>query len=53
VDEAMAARRPCRAGPGIDAAPAEIEQSAGVRYHPDAARACWKLFREGGYQLPQ
>lgn len=53
VVEAMATHRPYRPGLGVDAALAEIEKFAGIRYDPVVATACLKLFREKGYQLPQ
>lgn len=50
VVEAMASHRPYRAGLGIEAALAEIEDNAGVLYDREAVAACASLFREEGFQ---
>lgn len=52
VVEAMASHRPYRASLGIDRALAEIESGSGTHYDADAVKACLRLFRELGYQLP-
>ena len=52
VVEAMCSTRPHRPPRGLEAALEEIEQGAGTRYDPQAARACLRLFREQGYELP-
>ncbi len=52
VVESMTSHRPYRAGLGIDAALAEIEQNAGKLYDANVVAACLKLFREKQYQLP-
>lgn len=46
VIEAMASRRPYRAGLGIDKALEEITQNSGTRYDPDVVDACVNLFKE-------
>ncbi|MEI8173779.1 MAG: HD domain-containing phosphohydrolase [Deltaproteobacteria bacterium] len=51
VVEAMASHRPYRAGLGIDAALAEIENNKGALYDADAVNACLRLFREKGFKL--
>lgn len=51
VVEAMASHRPYRPALGIDRALEEIERGAGVKYDPEAAEACLKLFREKNLQL--
>jgi PAS domain S-box-containing protein len=50
--EAMASHRPYRAGLGLDVALQEIERGAGTTYDAAVVKACIKVFREGGYQLP-
>lgn len=52
VVESMASHRPYRAALGIDAALAEIERGAGVRYDADVASACVRLFRERRFEIP-
>lgn len=47
--EAMASHRPYRRAPGIQAALEEIEAKSGVLYDSDAAAACVRLFRTGGF----
>jgi HD-GYP domain-containing protein (c-di-GMP phosphodiesterase class II) len=49
VVEAMASHRPYRPALGIERALEEIFQSQGVRYDPDAVKACRRLFREKGF----
>lgn len=51
--EAMASHRPYRPALGIDKALAEIENSRGKLFDPEAVDACLRLFREMGYQLPR
>jgi PAS domain S-box-containing protein len=51
VLEAMASHRPYRAGLGIDAALAEIENNKGTIYDSNAADACLRLFREKGFKF--
>jgi putative two-component system response regulator len=51
VVEAMAARRPCRPGLGIDAALTGIARHRGVNFDLQAVDACIRLFREDGYRL--
>ncbi|MEA3507665.1 MAG: transporter substrate-binding domain-containing protein [Synergistota bacterium] len=53
VVEAMSSHRPYREAKGIESALAEIESGTGVRYDPEVAKACLKLFREGGFEFPQ
>jgi PAS domain-containing protein len=52
VVEAMASRRPHRAGLGIEAALEEIEKNRGILYDINVADACLRLFRERGFQIP-
>jgi putative two-component system response regulator len=52
VVEAMVSHRPYRPALGVDAALAEIESGAGLRYDAAAAQACLRMFREKAYQLP-
>lgn len=52
VVEAMASDRPYRASLGIGAALEEVEKGAGVWYDAEVASACFRLFREKGYILP-
>ena len=47
VVEAISSHRPYRPSLGADAALAEIEQGAGVRYDPAVVQACVALFRAG------
>jgi PAS domain S-box-containing protein len=44
--EAMASHRPYRPSRGIEAALEEIERQAGIKYDPEVARVCLRLFRE-------
>ena len=53
VVEAMASHRPYRAGLGLDIALAEIEHNRGRLYDAEVVGVCLRLFREGGYQLPE
>lgn len=53
VLEAMASHRPYRAAIGFSKALAELESGAGVRYDPEVAAACLRLFRLRGFELPQ
>jgi putative nucleotidyltransferase with HDIG domain len=53
VVEAMTSHRPYRAALGIGPALAEIESGAGTRYCPDAAQACLRVFREGGFRFSE
>ena len=46
VVEAMLSHRPYRAALPLDAAMAEVEQGAGVRYDAEVSAACLRLFRE-------
>jgi len=50
--EAMSHNRPYRAAIGIDEALKEVENGKGTLYDPIVVDACWKLFREDGYQCP-
>lgn len=52
VVEAMCSHRPYRPALGIDRALEEITSGSGRLYDPDAVKACVRLFRELGYQLP-
>jgi|GEM_PF-2338516 len=49
VVEAMASHRPYRPALPLEQALAEIEEYAGIRYDPEAAKACLRLFRERGF----
>ena len=51
--EAMASHRPYRAGLGLDVALQEIEKGAGAAFDPAVVKACVRVFREKGYQLPE
>lgn len=51
VVEAIASHRPYRAGLGIDAALAEIEDHRGGVYDAAAVDACLRLFRDRNYRL--
>lgn len=51
VIEAMASHRPYRAGLGIDAALAEIEDKRGVLFDERVVDAACRLFREKGFQI--
>jgi putative two-component system response regulator len=51
VIEAMASHRPYRAGLGIEAALAEIENQRGIQFDPDVVDTALRLFREKNYQL--
>jgi len=51
VVESMASHRPYRAGLGIDAALAEIENNRGILYDQAVVDSCLKLFRQKGFQL--
>lgn len=53
VVEAMASHRPYRAALGIEAALAEIESGAGSRYDAEVARACARVFNEGGFEFSE
>ncbi len=52
VLEAMASHRPYRAALGLDSALAEIHRGAGTQYDTEVAAACLRLFKEGGYTIP-
>ncbi|KON47613.1 hypothetical protein AL013_07620 [Mariprofundus ferrooxydans] len=52
VVEAMASHRPYRAGLGLDAALAEINDKRGTLFEADVVDACTSLFREDGFELP-
>jgi len=52
VVEAMATHRPYRAGLGLDAALAEINDKRGTLFEADVVDACTSLFREDGFELP-
>ena len=49
VVEAMLSHRPYRAALPLDAAMAELEQGAGVRYDAEVCAVCLRLFREQGF----
>ncbi len=49
--EAMTSHRPYRAGLGLDAALAQIQEKRGTWYDPAATDACVRLFRERGFQF--
>lgn len=51
VIEAMAAHRPYRPALGIDAAIAEVRKNSPVKYDPDVAAACVRLFEAGKISL--
>ena len=51
VVEAMSSHRPFRPALGLDAALAEIEAGAGVRYDAEVVAACLRLFREKDFVL--
>ncbi|MBN1365630.1 MAG: PAS domain S-box protein [Syntrophaceae bacterium] len=51
VVEAMSSPRSYRPALGIEAALAEIRKNKGFLYDDVVADACWKLFKEKGYQL--
>ena len=51
VVEAMMSHRPYRPALGLDAALAEIQANAGVRYNPGIVAACVALFLDDGYQI--
>ena len=51
VVEAMLSHRPYRAALPLDAAMAEVEQGAGVRYDAEVCAVCLRLFREQGFTL--
>lgn len=53
VVEAMSSHRPYRAGLGMEAALAEIEQGSGQLYDATVATACIKVVRRNGMQLPE
>jgi HD-GYP domain-containing protein (c-di-GMP phosphodiesterase class II) len=52
VTEAMASHRPYRPALGVASALEEIEAHSGTFYDPDVARACLRLFRDKGLQIP-
>lgn len=52
VVEAMCSRRAERPALGMDAALDELERNAGRLYDSRVAKACVRLFREHGFQLP-
>jgi response regulator RpfG family c-di-GMP phosphodiesterase len=52
VVEAISSHRPYRPSLGVGAALEEIESNSGNLYDSVVARACLRLFRERGYQLP-
>ena len=52
VVEAMSSHRPYKAAIGLEPALAEIEANSGVLYDKDVARACLRLFRVCGYEIP-
>jgi HD-GYP domain-containing protein (c-di-GMP phosphodiesterase class II) len=53
VIEAMASHRPYRAALPLEAAMAEIEDGAGVRYDAAACEAATRLFREQGFTFSE
>ena len=53
VVEAMASHRPYRPTLGIDAALAEVEKWAGVRYQPEVVESCARLFREHRFHFSE
>ena len=53
VVEAMASYRPYRPALGVEVALAEIEKNRGRLYDAQAADACLRLFREGGFAFRQ
>jgi PAS domain S-box-containing protein/putative nucleotidyltransferase with HDIG domain len=53
VVEAMVSHRPYRPGLGVEAALAEIEAGAGVRFDADVVRACVDLFSAGGFTFSE
>jgi HD-GYP domain-containing protein (c-di-GMP phosphodiesterase class II) len=52
VVEAMCSRRAARPALGLDAALEEIDRNSGRLYDSRVAKACIRLFREHGFQLP-
>jgi len=53
VIEAMAFHRPYREALGIETALKEIEDNRGVRYDPDVADACLRLFKEKEFSFDE
>jgi putative nucleotidyltransferase with HDIG domain len=53
VVEAMISHRPYRPALPLEEALAEITGGSGVRYDPDAAEICRRLFEEEGFTLPE
>lgn len=53
VVDAMAGARPYREALGVDAALAELALGRGARYDPAVVDACFGLFRERAYRLPE
>ena len=51
VVEAMVSHRPYRPALGIEQALKEISEQKGVLYDADAADACWRLFKERGFEF--
>jgi putative nucleotidyltransferase with HDIG domain len=52
VVEAMCSSRAERPAPGLDAALEELDRNSGHLYDSRVAKACIRLFREHGFQLP-
>lgn len=53
VVEAINSHRPYRPALGLDAALAEIQQGAGVRYDADTCDSCARLFRDGNFEFSE
>lgn len=53
VVEAMSSHRPYRAGLGIAAALAALQEGRGTHFDKQVVDACTALFKEDGYELPQ
>lgn len=51
VVETMAPHRPYRASLGIDAALDEISRNRGILYDETAVDACFRIFRDKGFQF--